>query len=277
MAGSLIPIRERVGWARQRLDELNAACDEFVTNQSDETAPGVRIQIDAPAGRWEMRARVPAALPAKMAYLVGEILLHMRGSLDNLAWQLVLANDGTPTKRTEFPVFKDEAEFKSGSPRRMAGMSDSARAVITALQPFNAVPEDPDNAILWKIHDLNLIDKHRLPHLICLWLAWVKVEAVVGPDGRFEPVLIRGCMEDDAVLIRALWDPTKTPPGTNMKMDFELSVDVALRNPGQVAFVSQRNEAVDSIPLRYLFEIGLNYLEGPTLSLFEPEFALLGD
>jgi hypothetical protein len=41
-----------------------------------------------------------------------EILLVPPIGLDHLAWQLVFTSGGTTTNRTEFPVFKDEEEFK---------------------------------------------------------------------------------------------------------------------------------------------------------------------
>jgi hypothetical protein len=270
--GSLAMVRERLGWARESLDELNRACDAFVYEQPDGTAPGVRMQLNAPEGWFEISVLVPIDVPSRLAKHVGEGLLHLRGTLDNLAWQLVLANGGTPDSKTEFPVFKDEAHFDRRAPRKMRGMSADAVTVIKELQPFNAWPEHPDQATVWVIHDLNLIDKHRLPHLACLWLATIKGKSFVGTDGRVAFIAKRGCTEHDAKLLRVEWDAAATRAETKMQMDTEISFDIALRNPGQVQFMTDRQEPVDAMPMRYFFEVGIDYLEKTVLPRFKREF-----
>lgn len=111
MAGSLIPVRERIAWARERFQQLETACDGFMYAKPDETATRIAVETHGEPGLWTARAIVPEPLPSNLTRLVGEILYHLRGSLDNLAWQLVLANNGTPGLHTEFPVFKDKTPF----------------------------------------------------------------------------------------------------------------------------------------------------------------------
>lgn len=272
MEGSLVPVRERLGWAKKRFKELEAECDSFVYHEPDKPSPGLLEEFNGPEGWVSLRATVPDVMPNSVAWLVGEVLYHLRASLDNLAWQLVLANGGTPGKHTEFPVFKDKGAFKAGARSRTRGMSTTAKATIERLQPFAEWPEHPEHTTLWKIHDLNNIDKHRLPYLICLWLAWVKWNAVVGANGRLVTQRKRGCLENDAEILRLEWDPSATPDDQKMEMNYSVSLDVAIHNPGQVEFMSGRNEPEGSVPVRHIFQVGLDYIEGTVLPAFEAEF-----
>jgi hypothetical protein len=273
MSGSLSPVRERLAWGRERFEQLEAACDSFVTNQPDDAAPGFGVEINGQEGWWRLYANVPDPLPPALPRVVGEVLFHLRGSLDNLAWQLVLANNGSPDSKTEFPMFKDEPEFDKGAPRKMRGMSDTARAAIKGLQPFEAWPEYPDHSTLWKLHELNIIDKHRLPHLACLWLAHIKGQGVIGAGGRVAYTRKRGCLEDGADVLRLEWDANRTPDDTKMNVQFEASLDVAIHNPGQVEFIAGPNRTESAVPIRHLFQVGFNYLENTVIPAFEAEFA----
>jgi hypothetical protein len=102
----------------------------------------------------------PATGP-EIPLLIGEILQHLRSCLDHLVWQRVLMDGGTPTSSTEFPVCKDAKAFK-GVTRKLQGLSQDSVAKIEKAQPFVVVREAPENALIWVLHDLNRIDKHRL-------------------------------------------------------------------------------------------------------------------
>lgn len=273
MAGSLQPVRDRLAWARERFEQLEAACDAFVGQKPDDSTPGFGIEIDGQNGKWTLRYHQSGEVPFRLVLMAGELFYHLRGALDNLAWQLVLANNGTPGSHTEFPVFKDKGPFEQRAPAKMLGMSATAQAAIKTLQPFEAWPEHPEHTTLWKLHDLNIIDKHRLPHSACLWLAWIKGKGTIGANGRVAFTRKRGCLEDEAEVLRLEWDAGGTDPDTKMNVEFEASLDIAIHNPGQVEFVSSRKETEGSVPIGYLFEVGFDFMENVVLPAFEAEFA----
>ncbi len=275
MTGSIEPVRERITRARQHFENLKALCDRFVIDDPNGPPGGLSFEQDNDAGRFTMRVLIPTDFPTELGYLAAETLFHVRAALDNLAWQLVLANGGTPGSHTEFPIFRDKDEFKKRAPRKMRGMSPTARAAIQRFQPFIEWPEHPGHTTLWKLHELNLIDKHRLPHITCLWLARVKGSAHIGDvDGRVTFARKRGCLEDKATLIELRWNPIKIRrrTDTNVQVQFQLSLDVAITNPGQIDFLTDRGEPAESVPLRHLFDIALDYLETTLLPAFAGEF-----
>jgi hypothetical protein len=97
---------------------------------------------------------------------------NLKGALDHLAWELVIANKSQPSKQTYFPISETEAKFRSDVPNKMKGMSAPAIGAIEALRPFGG-----GNESLWRLHALNNIDKHRT--LVTVGSAFMHVD--VGP------------------------------------------------------------------------------------------------
>jgi len=156
MPARLRDIRAKIKRAEKYVRDLEKRLQSFRKRDPY----GLRVEVDPQSGdqvyRVQIRARIPRAVPL----LIGEILYHLRGSLDHLAWQLVLANGATPRtggNGTSFPIFETAAKYKSDSPRKIQGMSPGAISILDALQPYQG-----GNDILWKLHELNNIDKHRL-------------------------------------------------------------------------------------------------------------------
>jgi hypothetical protein len=75
-----------------------------------------------------------------------------------LAYQLVLV--GTPgvepSRRVEFPIAKDATTYESEKGKKQEGMRPDANSAIDGLKPYKG-----GNDALWRIHELDNIDKHR--------------------------------------------------------------------------------------------------------------------
>jgi len=99
-----------------------------------------------------------APMPPLVPVLVGEVLHGFRTSLDHMAYQLVVAAGGTPSKQSAFPVFKDAAEYKAQSPGKVKGMRKDMIDAINALELYKGGKGHQ----FWVLHELNNIDKHRL-------------------------------------------------------------------------------------------------------------------
>jgi hypothetical protein len=100
-------------------------------------------------------------IPLRFAVMTGEVLHHLRSSLDHLVTALVLHNNKIPTTRNQFPISVTEDAYKEEvKKKRIAGISDQAAGHIRMHQPFNS--EDPEDNYLVPLHMLNNMDKHRL-------------------------------------------------------------------------------------------------------------------
>ncbi len=61
-----------------------------------------------------------------------------------------------PSRRVEFPVAKDAITYERDKPSKVEGICPKAIKAIDAFKPYKG-----GNNLLWKIHELNNIDKYR--------------------------------------------------------------------------------------------------------------------
>ena len=95
--------------------------------------------------------------PYEFATTVGDAIQNLRSALDHLGTQLVIANGKQPTRHTAFPIFDDLPRYEAESKRIVKGMRQDAIDAIKAVKPYKG-----GNDNLWRLHRLNIVDKHRL-------------------------------------------------------------------------------------------------------------------
>jgi hypothetical protein len=139
--------------AEQHVDDLCARIRAFF-----ETNPyQVIFEDDPKTGDRVFRVRVVSKVPLEIAAAFGDVIHNLRSALDHLAYQLVLANGATPTTSTAYPVCKDVKDYKTKGASKVQGMSGAAVDLIDATKPYKGGNDD-----LWRLHQLDIIDKHRL-------------------------------------------------------------------------------------------------------------------
>lgn len=109
---------------------------------------------------WRFDSPTPT-IPVRLSTIVGDVLFNFRSALDQLVYQLVLANGRVPSRRNSFPIFL-AWKFESKSQRALEGVSSKAITLIERSQPIPG-----KNWELLFLPNLNNIDKHRHLHL-CL-------------------------------------------------------------------------------------------------------------
>jgi hypothetical protein len=111
--------------------------------------------------------RVEGEMPdPRIGLFVGEFAHNLRAALDNLVWQLVRLRGGSPTRRTEFPIYESRKRYRDRGRGALRGVSADDRAAIEVIQPFEAGEGAPDTylaLLAW----LNNVDKHRFLHVGC--------------------------------------------------------------------------------------------------------------
>lgn len=90
--------------------------------------------------------------------IAGDVIHNLRTALDHLAHQLVLVGSPStlPSRRIEFPVSDTESKYETDKFRKVEGMRPEAIQAIDRLKPYKS-----GNDALWRIHELDNIDKHR--------------------------------------------------------------------------------------------------------------------
>lgn len=92
-----------------------------------------------------------------LTLLASEAIHHVRCALDYVAYQLVLADNGTAGEMTQFPITAKASEFRREVRRRLPNVHDEHLVLVESVQPYVGVT--------WAGH-LNTLsnrDKHRYP------------------------------------------------------------------------------------------------------------------
>jgi hypothetical protein len=154
----------KVIWAHQHMNAFRLAISRFGLSN-----PCVVVHDFDPKGSkhtWRVSGK-PDTPPQELSLRLGDVFYNLRGVLDHLAWELVIANGATPSRKTAFPICECPNDFVSkGVQRRMDGMSTPMRTRIEELQPYNGVSTHCPNYHLGLLDSLGNVEKHRHFNLI---------------------------------------------------------------------------------------------------------------
>ncbi len=160
--------------ASYHLDSLDAKVREWRERETHRYVS----HFDRESGKQIVYLTFTEPVPAEFRLIIGDCLHNLRSALDNLVYDLAVRHHGSsplpdPFDRcTEFPIFGDR-EWKEWERRKKIGcVHPRAQAIIKRLQPHNRGDEFASDP-LWKLHELNNMDKHRVPHVVQMAIsAW---------------------------------------------------------------------------------------------------------
>jgi hypothetical protein len=98
------------------------------------------------------------AISIDLVTAAGDMIHNLRSALDHLAWQLAHWERTIPDSMCCFPIAASLSEYESKKIRHVAGMSPEAKKAIDDLRPYKG-----GNEPLWRIHYLDIVDKHHQP------------------------------------------------------------------------------------------------------------------
>jgi hypothetical protein len=98
-------------------------------------------------------------IPAEIPLIAGDVIQTLRSALDHVAYQLFRRGPGGKgdSKHIYFPIAENKLKYDKQKGGQTSGMSSQAVAAIDVIQPYGG-----GNNVLWHLHALNKIDKHRL-------------------------------------------------------------------------------------------------------------------
>lgn len=115
------------------------------------------LRQDGTNGEITFRVKVRAQPPPEWGTIIGDVIHNLRSALDYLVWQLVLANGKTPGKKTGFPICQNTEEFETHGQQKIRGVTDEVVRLVRELKPYRG-----GNDVLWRLHELDIMDKHKL-------------------------------------------------------------------------------------------------------------------
>jgi hypothetical protein len=93
-----------------------------------------------------------------VSLLIGDAAHNLRTALDFLAYALARdANPGVDLGQIYFPISESFAKYQSGLRGKTKGIPQAAIDALSLIQPYGGGNDD-----LWGLHQLDIIDKHRL-------------------------------------------------------------------------------------------------------------------
>lgn len=152
-------ITAKLEWAEESIQTLNAEINEFLTC---DPRPYVieRGFYDNPF-KYVFKAYARASIPLRIPVIAGAIVHQLRSCFDHLIVALAEANGQRPLKTHQFPICRNQEKFKKACRSgQVKGLSDSAIRRVLEAQPYHNTTSD--DATLSVIHQLDIIDKHRL-------------------------------------------------------------------------------------------------------------------
>ncbi len=136
----------------KQIDTLNAVLDSF---GKDQNIIAVRANPEHDTITYYVH-QVPD-LPGEISLLAGDILHNLRCSLDYLFCGMLLAANVKLRENTKFPIYGAAEFFNSALQTKTEGLGRQAIEGIKRIKPYKG-----GNTLLWQLHKLNNIDKHRL-------------------------------------------------------------------------------------------------------------------
>jgi hypothetical protein len=146
--------RTKLERAKEHTRELKAEIDAFINRKPYYT----RTERDPDTGKETDYLIIEGELPPRWGAVIGDAIHNLRSSLDLLACQLVLVNGRTSLEGVYFPICKTVNGFEQSLSRLKAkGVGDKAISLLRRINPYKG-----GNDKLWRLHRLNIDDKHRL-------------------------------------------------------------------------------------------------------------------
>lgn len=254
--------RSKLERSKTHLRDLEAAIQRFFESNPYE----VVVEDNPHSGQREYRVARADPLPSCLSLIAGDVIHNARSVLDHVIWRLVKANGGEPQeRRTAFPIWKSKSAYKAGRPGDAKGISEEALDLLYALKPYKG-----GNDALWRLHQLDIVDKHRL--LLTVAAANRNIALNVGAIMRktFANTPGNEWVQDTPDMHVALNPGHRTriatgallfgvPLGNETYDDVKFAIEVALHEP----------EIVESEPLIPALDQLVSFVEH-VLGLFEP-------
>lgn len=218
--------RAKVERADEHIRDLVTEIERF----HDRNPYEVVREIEAETGDLHYRFRLRVPLLPRFSLIVGDAVHNLRSALDLLYRRLVEVNRKRPSESDAFPIFKSRTKAKPGLGQVEGRIGKTAARIVGSLKPYPG-----GNEGLWRLRELDVIDKHRL--LLPVWatgavvlryrdiVPWQK-EPII-----FPPLVIREdpreCLQDDSLLYTF-------PVGQEMSETHEepeFRIEIALNEP----------------------------------------------
>lgn len=155
MSDGLKIVLQRIERAKEQRRDLEVEMRAWAKTD----AYRVATQFEAETGNTLFYIDHLAEITPKLNALISEILHSLRTALDNLAYQLFLVCRTDPAdegERIYFPIYDDSKTTEADAFGKIKTFRDEMKDAIRKVNPCKS-----GNLLLWVLHKLDIINKHR--------------------------------------------------------------------------------------------------------------------
>ena len=154
MVPRLESAQAKISRAKEHLALISAEVREYLAAKPYEIA----MKRDPDSRRMIYFMSTVRPTPPRIPAVVGDVIHNLRSALDHLAYQLVWTALGKPPgSHVYFPIADSRDLYLEQRRKQLKGAHPEAIAAVDALTPYRGA-----NDLLWKLHKLNNVDKHRV-------------------------------------------------------------------------------------------------------------------
>jgi hypothetical protein len=221
-------VRSKIKWANKHIDDFRAASNAFM-----KTNPyGILVESDPNTRKRIYTVTKVTPIPPEISLIAGDAIQNLRSALDYLACGLVRVTKTEPSPQVCFPISESEPLTEKQQARfegQVKGMRQDAINAIKGTKPYKGGDDT-----LWRLHRLNIIDKHRL-----LMAAGTSVSRI-NPNfhSGLREYLIKGGVPPEPTTLMRDYFPLKTgdkisfnPGEGNMYGDDQFALEIAFNEP----------------------------------------------
>jgi len=151
-------IRLKIERAKMHVVELDQRINAFANEKPYEI--GAKPHRIPQIRHTTLYIKSAKPVPEDLSVIIGDVVHNLRSALDHLAWQLVEAGGGSPSKDTFFPICwgsNAAQQYASATGKgEIKRMRTGADKLLLAVQPYMSGDDT-----LWHVHELDRFDKHR--------------------------------------------------------------------------------------------------------------------
>ncbi|MGA3317826.1 MAG: hypothetical protein ABSC64_15465 [Candidatus Korobacteraceae bacterium] len=183
--------------ANEHIKELDSRLTEFGNFDPHK----IRREVDPKTGDVSFYAIEVPRIPFDFSTIAGDAIHNLRTTLDHIACRMIEAAGNEPTSISCFPICDTANKYRTEAPAKVKGMRKLAIQRLDRLHPYKG-----GNNLLWQLHRLDIIDKHKL----LLTLGFASLANTMTPSQRAK-----------AAAQGAITSGTPNPQGLGVFVNFE--------------------------------------------------------
>jgi hypothetical protein len=141
---------------------------------------------DPKTGRDNLRLKKPTEpIPGEVPLILGDAIHNIRSALDYMMWDMITAVGGKPSRYTQLPFRQTRDELidtMKGGLNRIPTIYDF---ILNDVRPYKS-----GNPALWGLHNLDIVDKHKLLIPTVSQVGFAGISATTATGGVFRNINI---------------------------------------------------------------------------------------